>query len=74
MLSLVNYLYFSMTVYFDLIPHSVLQEDFLKNPPNDLYIWFVLSLFQKHIFHSIFMFLSCVHTNKSFLLTFVDMT
>ena len=34
-----------MTVYFDLIPHSVLQADFLKNPPNDLYIWFVLRQF-----------------------------
>ena len=55
MLSLVNDFYFPMTVYFDLIPHSVLQADFLKNLPNDLYIWFVLRDFipEAHISFSI---------------------
>ena len=35
---------------------------------------FLETLFQKHIFHSVFMFLSCFHASKSFLTTFVDMT
>lgn len=45
-----------------------------KNPPNDLYIWFVLRQFIPDAYFIQCSCFSCFHINKLFLMTFVDMT